>query len=134
MTTPIIPSSIVQLFANEVYKINLQIIETICKKYNLDQDDVKKTLKKEMNLSIKIIPQEEQKFKLVKRRMYNKDIPQESKCIGRVYHQDDNEFTQCRRKMSDTSSCLCRQHQQKLPWGTINDPEPVKEVRRRGLY
>ena len=67
MTTPIIPEFIVELFANEIYKINLRIVDIICSKYNLNVDDVKQTLEKDLNISFTI---NTDNIKLIKKNKY----------------------------------------------------------------
>jgi hypothetical protein len=134
MTTPIIPDSIIQLFANEIYKINLKVADAICKKYNLDPNEVKETLKDELQVSLDIIPSEQLNVKVVQKRSYGTKTPPELRCEGRVYHKDKNEYSQCIRKKSN-DCCYCYYHSENLPFGNINDKEPpLKEVKKRGVY
>jgi hypothetical protein len=134
MTTPIVTESIVQLFANEIYKINLRVAEVICTKYNLDINEVSETLKEQLNVTLNIVPEEEQKVKIVQKRSYGMKTPTELRCEARTYHKDKNEYSQCIRKKNE-KNCYCKYHQEKLPFGNINqEAPPLKEVNKRVIY
>ena len=131
MTTPIIPEFIVELFANEIYKINLRIVDIICSKYNLNVDDVKQTLEKDLNISFTI---NTDNIKLIKKNKYGSNTTKENRCEGRVYHKDDNEYVQCSRKRYENTS-YCKTHNYKQPYGSINHPEPeLKEKKKQTIY
>jgi hypothetical protein len=132
MTTPIIPEFIVELFANEIYKINIRMVDIICTKYNLNVDDVKQTLEKELKISLTIDPSKTI-IKLIKKNKYGSKTTKENRCQGRVYHKDDNEYVQCSRKKFENTSC-CKTHNCKQPYGNINDPEPeLKEKKKKSI-
>lgn len=133
MTTPIIPDSIIQLFANEIYKINLKVADTICAKYHLDPVEVKETLKKELQVTLNIVPYEQLNIKIVQKRSYGLNTPPELRCEGRVYHKDKNELTQCIRKKK--IDCYCSYHSKKLPYGNINEEAPIlKDIKKNKIY
>jgi hypothetical protein len=119
MTAVLIPESIIQIFANEIFKINLKVADTIAKKYNLDVNDVKETLKKELQISLNIIPEEEQKFKLVKKKVNGKNTKIEDRCYARVFHKEDNEYRQCSRRKNIDCKNYCKTHSKTLPHGNI---------------
>ena len=41
MTTPIVPDFILELFKNEIKKINLSLLEEMCKTYSIDINEAK---------------------------------------------------------------------------------------------
>jgi hypothetical protein len=109
MTTPIIPESIIQLFANEINKINEKVVKLISNKYKLNEDELNELVRKELNLTI--IPEEEQKYKLVKAKVNGKNTKLEDRCEGKVYDKEKQEYRQCiRRKKID---CYCKTHSKK---------------------
>jgi hypothetical protein len=119
MTTPIIPESIIQLFANEINKINEKVVKLISNKYKLNEDELNELVRKELNLTI--IPEKEQKFKLVKAKVNGKNTNIEDRCEGRVYHKDTHEYKQCIRRKKVDCDLYCKTHYKKLPFGNIKD-------------
>lgn len=134
MTTPFIPDFIVKLFEKEIYSININILHAICKRYSIDFDDAKETLKKDLNINLDVVKNDIYNLKISKKRTYGKNTPQEKRCIGRVYHKQDNEYVQCiRKKQGDCNTC--KTHSKSCPYGTIDDPLPEeKEITKRNIY
>lgn len=131
MTTTLIPDFIVRLFEAEIFKINKRIIEYVCAKYNLNTNEVIEDVKKNMNITLNVIPEH---IKITKIRDYGVNTTEEERCIGRVYHKSNNEYVRCIRR--GLPGCnKCKTHLNKCVYGTINDPEPEgKEVIKRVIY
>ena len=111
--TPIIP--------NELFKaINLEmqsIIENICCDNNLNST---KVLEKYSNEISKI----GSKFGVKKRN--RRILARELQCMGRKL--DEKQCTRGKRDNSD----YCKSHENKLPFGRIDEPFKGKEVNKRG--
>ena len=111
--TPIIP--------NELFKaINLEmqsIVENICIDNNLE---LKKVLDKYSNQISKI----GSKFGVKKRN--RRILAKELQCMGRKL--DEKQCTRGKRENSD----YCKSHENKLPFGRIDEPFKGKEINKRG--
>lgn len=78
MTCPIIPDFIFKLFEQEITKINMIVVDTICKQFNLDKSEVVKVLHKELNMNVNIIGEELEHIKIVKKHSTNKGHQQQN--------------------------------------------------------
>lgn len=126
MTTPVVPELIFNLFKNEIIKINLTLLTSICSLYNIDVEEAKNRLKKELNLDLEI--DKLLKIQIVKKQ---KEVNKEERCIARIYRPKDIEVSQCHRKMIDGCD-FCKRHKKmsdegRLKYGTIHTAVP-KEI------
>jgi hypothetical protein len=134
MTCPLIPHFIFKMFEKEVVKINITIIEKICRLYNLDIDEVKSQLTQDININFNIIDENIEQVKIIKKHVNNKtDNEQEIEkekilCDARIYNASDLVVKQCSRsRMKDCNFCKLHQrlHEEgNLKYGTINDEKP----------
>jgi len=127
MTTPIVPDFILELFKNEIKKINLGLLEEMCKTYNIDIDEAKTKLKDSLNINFDLNKNE--KIKIVNKQ---KELPSEERCIARLFRKKDMEVFQCSRRKKECD--FCKKHEKmydedRLKYGTINDdiPEALSE-------
>ena len=111
--TPIIPIELFKLINVELNKI----LETICLDNNLDS---KLILEKYANDIAKI----GSKFGVKKRN--RRVLPLEFQCMGRKL-----DGKQCTRGRRDNSE-YCKSHENKLPYGRIDQPFKLKETKVRG--
>jgi hypothetical protein len=127
MTTPIVPDFILELFKNEIKKINLGLLEEMCKTYNIDIEEAKTKLKDSLNINFDLNKNE--KIKIVNKQ---KELPSEERCIARLFRKKDMEVFQCSRRKKECD--FCKKHEKmydedRLKYGTINDdiPEALSE-------
>lgn len=123
MTSPIIPDFILELFRDEVKKVNLTFLERMCTLYKIDFEEAKNKLAKELKVSFEITTNE--KVVIVKKQ---KEQDPEIRCIARVYRKKDLEVFQCTRKKHGE---FCGTHQKMfdkgtLKYGTIHEDVPEK--------
>lgn len=126
MTTPLVPDFILQLFQDEVHKINSVVVQKMCQMYNIDYDDAVTKLAKEA--AIKLTLSNNEKIKLVKKQ---KEPDAKQRCHARVFRKKDLEVFQCTRKTPAEGACFCKRHQKmndegRLKYGTINDVKPAE--------
>jgi hypothetical protein len=67
MTCPIVPDFIFQLFEKEITKLILLIVDKICDIHNLDKNQVKNQLNKELKINFKIVSEDIEQIKIVKK-------------------------------------------------------------------
>lgn len=121
MTTPCVPDFILNLFQNEIRKINLQMLEKFCKVFNVDIEDAKIKLKDQLNIVFE--PVKNEIVTIVKKQ---KEIDPDKRCNARVLRK--YEMGQCSRKKIE--DCIfCKKHQKmndagKLKYSTIDSPVP----------
>ena len=127
MTTPIVPDFILELFKNEIKKINLGLLEEMCKTYSIDIEEAKTKLKDSLNINFDLNKNE--KIKIVNKQ---KELPSEERCIARLFRKKDMEVFQCSRRKKECD--FCKKHEKmydedRLKYGTINDdiPEALSE-------
>ena len=111
--TPIIPNELFKLINVELNKI----LETICFDNNLDSKII---LEKYATNIAKI----GSKFGVKKRN--RRVLPLECQCMGRKL-----DSKQCTRGRRDNSE-YCKSHENKLPYGRIDQPFKLKETKVRG--
>ena len=111
--TPIIPNDLFKVINTEM----LTIIENICIDNNLDSNQV---LEKYSNEIIKI----GSKFGVKKRN--RRVLAPDLQCMGRKL-----DGKQCTRGKRDNSE-FCKSHENKLPYGRIDEPFKGKEINKRG--
>jgi hypothetical protein len=124
MTTPLVPDFILQLFQDEVHKINSVVVQKMCTIYKIDYEDAVAKLADEA--AIKLTLSNNQKIKLVKKQ---KEADPKHRCQARVFRKKDLEVLQCTRKTPAEGACFCKRHQKmhdegRLKYGTINDVKP----------
>lgn len=123
MTTVIIPETIFKLFQNEIQKINLNLLENICKIYEIDINEAKEKLKDVYNINFEL--EDINKIKYSKK---HKEISQDIRCKARIYKQNEVIVSQCMKKKIDDCE-FCKKHERmfkndKLQYGTIDEPIP----------
>jgi hypothetical protein len=152
MTCPIVPEFIFQMFEKEITKLNILIVDKICDLHNLNKDEVKKELNKELKINFKIVSEDIEQIKIVKKH-HNiktkhtetklKDIIEEDKskkvenveeddkihiCHARIFHQNELIIKRCSRpKLEGIHFCklhLRLSEEGKLKYGTIFDKRP----------
>jgi len=138
MTTPIIPDFILDLFKDEIKKINLVLLEEMCKIYNIDIDDAKLKLQDSLNINFKL--KNNEKIKILKKR---KDTPSEERCIARLFRKSELIILQCNCKKKEGDFCkrhLKMENERRLKYGTINDEIPeelsdenLKKIKKKSI-
>jgi hypothetical protein len=67
MTCAIVPQFIFDLFEREITKINSVIVHKICQEYNLDEEEVKQKLAKDLAINFNIVHEDIQQIKIIKK-------------------------------------------------------------------
>ena len=111
--SPIIPNNLFKLINSELNTI----IEKICNENNLDFKDISDKYSED-------ITKIGTKFGVKKRN--RRVLPAEFQCMGRKL-----DSKQCTRGKRDNSD-YCKSHENKLPFGRIDEPFKGKEVKNRG--
>ena len=111
--SPIIPNNLFKLIN---YELNT-IIEKICNENNLDFKDISDKYSED-------ITKIGTKFGIKKRN--RRVLPAEFQCMGRKL-----DAKQCTRGKRDNSD-YCKSHENKLPFGRIDEPFKGKELKNRG--
>ena len=111
--SPIIPNNLFKLIN---YELNT-IIEKICNENNLDFKDISDKYSED-------ITKIGTKFGIKKRN--RRVLPAEFQCMGRKL-----DGKQCTRGKRDNSD-YCKSHENKLPFGRIDEPFKGKELKNRG--
>jgi len=123
MTAVIIPESILRLFQNEILKINLNLLENICKIYEIDINEAKEKLKEIYNIHFEL-----EDINSIKYSKKHKEVEKDIRCIARIYKQNEVCVSQCMKKKINNCD-FCKKHDRifksdKLQYGTINEPIP----------
>lgn len=124
MTTPLVPWFVGDLFKVEINKVQLDIVDRICRSFNLKKQEV-----------IKAIHIPELKFTDNTVRIIRKNPEvygsktNNKKCIARVYDKNERTLCQCKRSQKENCEKYCKTHYDirnlnKLHLGTIHDPVP----------
>jgi hypothetical protein len=142
MTSPIIPDFITKIFAQEIARINLQLLKAICDRHDLDFDIEKKFLKDKIDIDLDVINENIEIFK--KKRSYGDNISPEDRCKARTFNIKDHDFKQCCRKhMPDVLFCKLHERmnkENKLKYGDISGDVPedilekIKKINKRTIY
>jgi len=110
---PIVPNELFKTVSIEFSKL----LKKICDKNNLDYDIIKQQYNEDIvNIGSKI------GIKKRNRRV----LPPNLQCMGRKL-----DGVQCTRGKRDTSD-YCKSHENKLPYGRIDEPFKGKEMNKRG--
>lgn len=123
MTTPLIPDFIAKLFYDEIYKIQEDTVDKICAKYSLDKKDVMATV------GLKGLKWEYTDLRII-HKVHDRNYGTKKgtdKCIARIWDKNEYKLYQCKRSKKVCDFCLSHARmndENKLVWGTINDPEP----------
>lgn len=122
MTTPLIPDFVLSLFQNEIIRINSDLLKKTCDIYNIDFEDAKNKLKKELHITFQI--KQNEKIAIVKKQ---KIVEPAERCIARVFRKKDIEVLQCTRRKKDCD--FCKRHEtmfneKRLKYGTIHEEIP----------
>lgn len=143
MTSIIIPDFIFKLFTQKILEINNMIINKMCEHYNLDIDEAHKFLEKEMKIKFKIIGEDIEQVKIVKKHKKKEkqnDTNESSNalastssssscyCDARVFLKNELIVKQCSRCKLEGSS-FCKIHHKlnqngQLKYGTIHEAKP----------
>jgi excinuclease UvrABC ATPase subunit len=144
MTSIIIPDFIFKMFTQKILDINNIVINKLCEHYNLDKEEAHKILEKEMNMNFKLIGEDIEQIKIVKKHKKKdtekKDDNKEtnvssiassstsSYCDARVFIANELIVKQCSRCKLDGLS-FCKIHHKlnqkgKLKYGTIYEAKP----------
>jgi hypothetical protein len=124
MTAPVVPDFVLNLFKNEIKKINLIIIENLCKIYKIDIDDAKLKLEDSLNMNFELNKNDKLQF-----TTKQKELPVEDRCIARLFYKKQLEVTQCSRRKKNCE--FCKKHDKmniegRLKYGTINEEKPAE--------
>jgi hypothetical protein len=120
------------MFEQKVTEINLNIVNKLCSKYNINEDDAKKFLQKELNINFNIIQEDIEQIKVIKKHKKKVDDDNQpakaTVCDARVFIATDLVVKQCSRTKIEGSN-FCKLHQRlheedKLKYGTIYDDKP----------
>jgi len=128
MTCPLVPEFILKLFEQQISNIVEQCVVKICDEYALDNNDVKRLLTREMNMSFSIVNEDIEQIKIVKKNnKHEKDSI--AVCEARIFIASDLIVKQCSRSKLNDQCRFCKTHQKQfdsntLKWGTIHDPKP----------
>lgn len=156
MTSITIPDFVFAMFEQKVTEINLTIVNKLCAKYNINEDDAKKFLQKELNINFNIVHEDIEQIKVIKKHnKHNKHTinnvdsgnqeAQATTCDARVFIASDLVVKQCSRSKIEGSN-FCKLHQRlheenKLKYGTIHDDKPdcisterLKMKQKRNIY
>lgn len=90
MTSVIIPDFILKIFEKEITKINVQVVEVMCKKFNINVEDAKQMLAKELKINFNIITEEIEQMKIVKK---NTAVSKKSSNTQNAPVRDDKALT-----------------------------------------
>lgn len=140
MTSIIIPDFIFKMFTQKILDINKIIIDKLCEHYNLDKEETHKFLEKEMAINFKLIGEDIEQIKVVKKHKKKETTKQQERtdsnlltsgssfCDARVFIANELIVKQCSRCKTDNSS-FCKIHhklnqQGKLKYGTIHETKP----------
>ncbi len=120
MTTPIVPDFILSLFQNEISKINLELLEKVCKLYKIDMTEAVKRLKDE--LRVELIITKDERIKIVRTRP---ELDPSERCIAIVYKHSILDHVQCSLRHQSEKQ-FCKRHQNmndngNLKYGTIHE-------------
>lgn len=124
MTASILPEFILKLLENEMANATLEVVEFICKEYDLPFEDVKQKISKYMVVTFN--PDANKCFKVTKVNKRLVKIHHEERCIANMYNKDHKCVTQCTLKRVCNSEC-CKIHKRmeasgRLRFGTIKKP------------
>lgn len=162
MTSITIPDFVFAMFEQKVTEINLTIVNKLCAKYNINEDDAKKFLQKELNINFNIVHEDIEQIKVIKKHNKHNKHSKHSKhtsnnddnsnqeahtttCDARVFIASDLVVKQCSRSKIEGSN-FCKLHQRlhaedKLKYGTIHDDKPdcistekLKMKQKRNIY
>lgn len=129
MTSIIIPDFIFKLFTKQILEINNIIIDKLCEHYNLDKTEAHKVLEKEMKMNFKIVGEDIEQVKIVKKHKKKEKLASPSThCDARVFIANELTVKQCSRCKLDGSS-FCKTHHKlsqsgSLKYGTIHEAKP----------
>ncbi len=128
MTCPLIPDFVLKMFEKEITNINLKIVQKICELYNLDEQDVKEKLAKDININFSIVSEDIEQVKIVKKHTKKNDN-KDDLCVARVYIPNELFVKQCSRPKCGDDNMFCKLHQRlnqegKLKYGTIFEDKP----------
>jgi hypothetical protein len=125
MTTPLVPWFISELFKQEISKIQVDIVERLCRAYGLDKSEVLR------ELDIPEIEFVDNTVRIIKRcdATYGSKT-NTKKCVARVYDKNERTLLQCKRSQKKGCGEYCKSHhdlvkQNKLTLGKVSDPVPA---------
>ena len=113
MTTPVVPDFILGLFQNEIYKINLVLLEKICQIYKINFNEATKRLKDELKVNLTL--NQDERIKIVKTRP---KLDSCERCKALLLKRSDLELEQCSRRHHPEKE-FCKIHQNMHDNGTL---------------
>ena len=128
-----IPDFIIGLYENEIRKVVEKAIDAIVDKFGLDADLVRKTVEARIEMSLELVPEETETFKVVKKTP-TKSLPDaQNRCIALL-----STGCQCTiRHHSCADNRLCARHarlmemDESLKFGTVNDPKLASRSKKK---
>lgn len=72
MTCPIVPDFILKMFEQQITRVNLSLVEKMCQLYNIDINDAKKKLSKELDINFNIVGENIEQIKIIKKHQHPK--------------------------------------------------------------
>lgn len=126
-----IPSFIFDVLEEELYQIQLQLLQRVCETYNLDVKDAQARLLPSKP-QLQIIPKSHKIVEVVQRKPTRPPADEENRCQARVWNRGRG--GQCTRNKKDGGE-LCAQHSKHLRHGLIYETPPNDIFStRRALY
>lgn len=134
MTSIVIPDFIFKMFTQKVLEINKTVVDMLCDHYQLDKTDVFEFLEKEMKINFKLVGEDIEQVKIVKKHKKKgnqNQIDNKEKstfCDARVFIPSELIVKQCSRSKLNGSS-FCKIHDKlnqtgNLKYGTIHETKP----------
>jgi hypothetical protein len=119
------------MFTQKILDINNIIIDKLCEHYNIDKEEARTFLEKEMKMDFKLIGEDIEQIKIVKKhkkKETNASASNSTYCDARVFIANELIVKQCSRCKLDDSS-FCKIHHKinqkgKLKYGTIHEAKP----------
>lgn len=134
MTNVAVPDFIIKLYEDETRKVLNTVINHICHRFSLEKSAVTSGVEKNINLKLEIVPDDDETLIITKKTP--KPPPDEDeRCVARL--KKNGVFVQCLCVRNDNFELdMCTRHsnafhQEKLKYGTINDPIPDENLKRK---
>lgn len=124
------PGFIFNLLEDELRKIKTELLQKVSDEYDIEFNE----LLEKMGLNLKIVPNEDVKVQIIKKRPSKNIVEEEDRCQARVWNRGQG--GQCKRKKTNIEHNLCSQHFKnftelgKLRHGLITEP-PVNDKPKR---
>jgi hypothetical protein len=148
MTCAIVPDFVLRMFEKEIAKVIESVVMKMCDEYEIDLEDAKAKLKRDLNINLDVIDEDIEQVKIIKKHQTpstSKGEPGVNTCEARLFIQSELMVRQCSRSKMENCK-FCKTHQKQydsnaLKWGTIHDDKPeeistakLKQKVRKTLY